>query len=106
MRLLDEVVQHLFGLLEVGDNAILHRLDRDDVAGGTAKHLLGFLAHGFDLAGDAVDSDNRRLVDDDAFAVRENEGIGRSKIDREIAGKERKNRAHVAEARRAHLKII
>src|ERR1700752_1814378 len=32
MGLLDEVVQHLLGLLEVGNHAILHRLDRDDVA--------------------------------------------------------------------------
>ena len=31
--LLDEVVQHLFGLLEVGDDAVLHGLDGDDVAG-------------------------------------------------------------------------
>jgi hypothetical protein len=38
--------------------------------------------------------------------VREDEGIGGSEVDREIAGKERKNRPHVAEARRAHLKII
>ena len=68
VRLLDEVVQHLFGDLEVGDHAILHRLDGNDVAGRAAKHLLGFLADRFHFVCVLVDCDNRGLVDNDAFA--------------------------------------
>ena len=52
VRLLDEVVQHLLGVLEVGDDAVLHGLDGDDVARRAAEHLLGLLADGFHLAGD------------------------------------------------------
>src|SRR5262249_1781062 len=33
VRLLDEIVQHFLGDLEVGDDAVLHGLDGDDVAG-------------------------------------------------------------------------
>ena len=40
VRLLDEVGQHLLGDVEVGDDAVLHRLDGDDVAGRAAEHLL------------------------------------------------------------------
>ncbi len=53
VRLLDEVVQHLFGVAEVGDHAVLHRLDGDDVAGRAAEHLLGLFADGLDLVGRA-----------------------------------------------------
>src|SRR5271166_7037455 len=45
VRFLDEVVQHLLGDLEVGNDAVLHRLDGDDVARRTAKHLLGLFAY-------------------------------------------------------------
>src|SRR5271169_4043933 len=41
VRLLDEIVQHLLGDLEVCDDAILHGLNGDDVARGATKHLLG-----------------------------------------------------------------
>ena len=62
VRLLDEVVQHLLGVAEVGDNAVLHRFDGDDVAWRAAKHVLGLLADGLDLVGDLVHRNNRRLV--------------------------------------------
>ena len=81
MRLLDEVVQHLFGVPEVGDHAVLHRLDGDDVARSAAKHVLGFLSHGLDLVGDLVHRDNRRLVDDDPLAMREHKRIRRAQVD-------------------------
>jgi len=81
VRLLDEVVQHLFGDFEISDDAIFHWLDGDDVAGRAAKHVLGFLAHGFHLAGVLIDGDNRWLVDDDALARRENQRVSRAEID-------------------------
>src|SRR5271165_106126 len=51
VRLLNEVVQHLFRHLEIGDDAVFHRLDGDDVAGRAAKHLLGLFTHGFYFTG-------------------------------------------------------
>ena len=106
MRLLDEVVQHLLGLLEVGDDAILHRLDRDDVAGRAPKHLFGFLAHGFYFTCHSIDGDDRRLVHDDALTVRKDERVRSPKIDRQIAGKEREDGAHITYARGTRLKIL
>src|SRR4029453_635013 len=81
----DEVRQHLLGDLEVGDHAVLHRTDRDDVAGGAAQHVLGVAADGFDLAGDAVDRHDRRLRDHDALALRVDERVPGPAVYREIA---------------------
>ena len=47
----------------------------------------------FDTAVHFVDRDDRRLVDDDALAACIDAGVSRAKIDREIAGEERKKRA-------------
>ena len=69
MRLLDEVVQHLLGDFEVGDDAILHRLDGHDVARRAAQHLLGFFAHGLDFSGVLVDGHDGGLVHHKAFDV-------------------------------------
>ena len=91
VRLLDEVGQHLLGDLEVGDDAVLHRLDGDDVAGRAAEHLLGFVAHRLDAAGHLVDGDNRRLVDDDPLPARVDAGVRRAEVDRQVAREERED---------------
>ena len=83
--LLDEVVEHLFGVAEVGDDAVFHGLDGDDVAGGAAEHLLGLFADGLNLIGDLVDGDDGGLVDDDAFAGGEDERVRRAEIDGQVA---------------------
>ena len=56
VRLADEVAEHPLGRLEVGDDAVAHRLDRGDVAGRAAEHLLGFVADGFDLGVDVLNA--------------------------------------------------
>ena len=48
VHFLDEVLQHLLGDGEVGDHAVLHRADRDDVARRLAEHHLRFLADRLD----------------------------------------------------------
>ena len=78
VRLLNEVVQHFLGDLEVGDDAVLHRLDGDDIAGSAAKHLLGLFANRLHFAGIFVDGDDGGLVDDDAFAARVDQGVRRA----------------------------
>jgi hypothetical protein len=92
VSLLDEVGQHLLGDLEVGDDSVLHRLDRHDVARRAAEHVLGFLANRFHAAVHFVDRNDRRLVHDDALAAGIDAGVGRAEIDREIAGKKREKR--------------
>ncbi len=101
VRLLDEVVQHLLGDFEVGDHAVLHRLDGHDVAGRAPQHLLGFFAHGFHFAGVFVDGDNRGLIDDDALAGRVDQSIGGAQIDGQIARKHAEERAKAMGPRRA-----
>ncbi len=46
MHLRDEVVQHLLGHVEVGDDPVLERADGDDVAGSAPEHGLGFVTDG------------------------------------------------------------
>src|SRR5699024_9975925 len=43
-----ELLEHLLGNGEVGDDAVFHGADGLDVAGNTAKHFLGLLADGLD----------------------------------------------------------
>ena len=51
VNLLDEVLQHLLGHVEIGDHAVFHRADRGDVARGTAQHLLGGMTDSSDRFG-------------------------------------------------------
>ena len=92
VRLLNEVIQHVLGDFEVGDDAVLHGLDGDDVAGRAAEHLLGFFADGFDFAVGFVDGDDGRLVDDDALAFGKDQRVGGAKIDGKVGGKQTENR--------------
>jgi hypothetical protein len=101
VRLLDEVVEHLLGDFEVGDHAVLHRLDGHDVAGRAAQHLLGLFAHGFHFAGVLVDGHNGGLVDNNALAGREDQRVGSAEIDGQIAGKHAEERAQAVRPRGA-----
>ena len=89
VRLLDEVVEHLLGDLEVGDDAVLHRADGDDVPGRPAEHLLGRPADRLDPVGDAVDGDDGGLADDDPASLGEDEGVGGAEVDGEVGGEPR-----------------
>ncbi len=106
VRLLDEVVQHLFGDFEVGDDAIFHRLDGDDVAGSTAEHLLGLFADGFDFAGVLVDGDDGGLVDDDALAARIHKRVGGAEVDGEVAGENAEERPEIVVARPVGMESV
>jgi hypothetical protein len=86
----DEVAHHRLGDLEVGDDAVLHRPDGDDVAGGAAEHLLGVLADGDDplRVALALDGDDARLVGDDPLALHVREGRGGPEIDGQVVGEQ------------------
>ena len=82
-RLVDEEPEHRLGDDVVGDDAVLHRPDRVDVAGRAPDHLAGFLAHGHDPVV-VVDRDDRRLRDHDALAFDVDEDVGRAEIDADL----------------------
>src|SRR5262249_51789303 len=106
VRLLDEVVEHLLGVAEVGDDAVLHGLDGHDVPGGAAEHVLGLFADGLNLVGDLVYRNDGGLVDDDALAGGVDEGVGRTEIDRQIARKQAEEGPHIVNAGVTRLKVV
>jgi hypothetical protein len=87
VRFLNEVGKHLLGDFEVGDDAIFHRLDGDDVAGSAAEHFFRFAADGDDFSGGFVDGDDRGFVDNNAFSGGEHQRVGGSKVDGEVGRK-------------------
>jgi hypothetical protein len=86
---LDELLEHLLGHREVGDDAVLHRPDGFDVARHLAEHRLGFGADRLDglLAVGAAfvaDGDDGRLVEDDPLAAHVDQRVGGAEVDREV----------------------
>jgi len=79
----DEVAEHLLGDLEVRDHPVLQRALGRDGGRGAPEHALGLASHGVDLAA-LVDRDHGRLVDQDALAVHEDQGVRRAEIDGQI----------------------
>ena len=71
VHLADEMLDHLFGHVEVGDDAVAHRADRLDAARRAAQHQLGILAHGQNLLLAVLDviGHDRGLVQHDALAA-------------------------------------
>ncbi len=106
VRLLDEVVQHLLGDFEVGDHAVFHGLDGDDVAGRAAQHLFGFFAHGLDFARVLVDGHDGGLIDHNAFAARVHQRVGGPQINGKIAGENAEQRPQIVHARCARMKTV
>ncbi len=51
MDLLNEMAEHRFGDLEVGNHAVFHGPDGHYVSGGAPQHPLGFIAHGQNVGG-------------------------------------------------------
>jgi hypothetical protein len=85
VRFADKMLEHFFRDLEIGDDAVLHRADRDDIARRPAEHFFGVAPDRFDLVGHFVDGDDRRLAHDNAASLRINERICRAEINCQIA---------------------
>jgi hypothetical protein len=90
---LDEVSEHLFGHLEVGDHPVLQRPDRGDVAGRAADHPLRLDPDRVDLAGFGVDRDHRGLGEDDAAPTHVDERVRGAEVDRHVAPAEAEDAA-------------
>ena len=83
VALRDEEAEHRLGDDVVGDDAVLHRADGLDVAGGAADHLAGLFAH----RDDAVvvgDGHHAGLGDDDALALHVDEDIRGAEVDSDL----------------------
>src|SRR5205085_2816813 len=75
-----EIAKHLFGYVEVGDNAVLHRPNGDHAFWRASEHPLGLEADSLDLLRRAVDGDHGRLIENDPLALHVNEGVGGSEV--------------------------
>ena len=92
MHLADELLEHLLGPCEIGDDAIFHRTDDGDRTGRLTQHLLGALANRLDHPfgiGAAIhtNGNHRGFVENDALAAHINQGIGGTKVDGKIVRK-------------------
>ena len=77
-RLVDEVSEHRLGHAVVGDDAVFHRAVGDDGVRRAADHLLGLDADRQDLVVLLGNGDDGRLIEDDALARHEDQGVGRA----------------------------
>ena len=76
----DEVGQHFFAHLEVGDDAVPQGPYGLDVCRRAADHPLGLQAHGQGPTIADVDGYDRGLVQDDPTALQVDEGIGGTEV--------------------------
>ena len=91
VRLSDEMLQHLLGHREIGDDAVFQGPNRRDIARRAAQHVLGLHADGLNRtatapAGILANGHDRRFVEHDAMSPRIYKGIGGAKIDGEVIG--------------------
>ena len=86
--LVDEVLDHLLGHVEVADDAVAQRPDRDDVGRRPADHPLGLGADRQDALGLGVDGDDRRLAHDDPAVADVDQRVGRPEVDPDVAGED------------------
>src|SRR5687767_3499266 len=66
MHLLDEVPQHRFGHLEVGDHTIFQRTNGDDVAWSSPEHPLGLVSDGEHLASPGLNGNDGGLSENNS----------------------------------------
>jgi serine/threonine protein kinase len=97
-RLLDERADHRLGDGEVGDDAVAHGPDGDDVARRLAEHLFGVASdrEHARLRSVLVDGDDAGLVEHDAAAAHVYQRVGGAKIDREVDAEEVDDLLHKA----------
>ena len=91
MHLADELLEHFFGHRKIGNDAILERPDRYDVAGCSTQHLFCIRSHRRNAAratGTAVlaNGHDRWFIENNALATDIDKGVGRAEIDRQVIG--------------------
>src|SRR5260370_42150612 len=83
------------GDVEVRDATVFPRLDGHYIAGGPPEYFFGSAANRHNFSAGLVDSHDRRLVDDNAFAVREHQRVCSAQIDGQVGRKQTEHRPHV-----------
>ena len=86
VHLADEVLDHLFGHVEIGDHAVAQRADGLDAVGRLAHHHLGIVTHGLDAlhAVDRLERNHARFVQDDTLVLHVNQRVGGAEVDRHV----------------------
>src|SRR6266487_4914424 len=88
MHLLDEVTEHGFGDLEVGDDAVFHGPNGHDVAGSAAQHALGFFPDSQNVGGARLNRHDRWFAKNNAPITYVHEAVGRPEIYPNVVGKQ------------------
>lgn len=90
MHFTDKVLKHLLCHGEVGNNTIFHRADGGNIAWRATEHTFGVGANRCHAAHVArlADSDYGRFIENDATTAYINQCVGRTQVDRQIAGKQ------------------
>lgn len=86
MHFLDEMLDHLFRDIKIGDHAIFQRANDLNIVRRLAHHQLGISAHGPHL-GHAVigfQRDHRRFIEYDSLITQVDQRIGSAEVDRNI----------------------
>ncbi len=86
MHLADEMLDHLFRDLEIGDHAVAQGADCLDISRGAAQHQLGFVADSQNVFFAAIvgDGDDGGFVEDDSTAFDVHKRVRRPQVDRHI----------------------
>jgi hypothetical protein len=90
MGLADEMLDHLLGDLEVGDDPGTKRADGTKIVGSLAHHQLGIVADGANLPHAILDlhRHDRGLAGNDALSTDVDDRVGGAEIDCDVAGRE------------------
>ena len=90
VRLVDEMLEHMFGDIEVGDDPVAKRADRADRLRSLAHHQFGVAADRAHLwrAIAIFHRHHRRLVEDDALVAQIDDGVGGAEIDGDVTRRE------------------
>jgi hypothetical protein len=100
VHLVDEVLDHLFCYVDVGDHAVAERSDRLDVRGRLTHHELGVGADSQNL-GNAItcfDRHDGRLVENHTAMGGEDDRVHRAQIDRHVVGGQGEGRGEPQQA--------
>ena len=90
MRLADEMLDHLLGDFEVGDDSGAQRSDGLNIFGRLAHHQLGVVADRPHLADSVFDfhRNDGRLAGDDSGAPDIDDSVGGTEVDRDVSRRE------------------
>ena len=96
LGLVEEVPQHQFNRIEVGDDPVPQRTDDRDVARRSTEHLPGLGAHGQRLVGGAIYGHDGRLGDYHPLLLDMHERRGGTEINRQVRREEAEHGAQHA----------